>query len=541
MDRDALNALCRRIDGRPYPAYRDLVGSWRLGEVEVLVDHVQGDPFAAPSRLRLRVAHRLERGLWDDEDGRLACEDALLRAFGRACGGRRRGSGRSGELGVYRPGPEVCERSALRLLDDGRAEVRFTAGLPARGRRVLGRQAFELLTLDVVEAAEALVGAGGVAEQVASVRLQRRMRRALGSAGLVAFVADGAVLPRASGIDQAPLRDAVPFRSPPSLRTELCGVTGMGVPRGVTLIVGGGFHGKSTLLAAVQRGHLDHVPGDGRERVVALADTVKVRAEDGRRVAGVDISSLLADLPGGRSTAPFSTDDASGSTSQAAAVVEAVESGARVLLLDEDTSATNLLVRDPRMRALVPREREPITPLVERVRQVVEVWGLSVVMVVGGVGDFLAVADTVVGMDAYVPADLTERAAELAGPVPEPPGPLEVPAARRVDGGLSPGRKVRARDERRLRYGEGEIELSAVEQVLDAAHARTVGHALRVLHEVSSGGETVPALLDALEHILADEGLEALSPFREPDGALIRPRRHEVAAALNRLRSLRVG
>ena len=300
-----------------------------------------------------------------------------------------------------------------------------------------------------------------------------------------------------------------------------------------------GFSSRDRLTVIVQQGHLDHVPGDGRERVVTLPDAVKVRAEDGRSVRAVDISPWLSELPGGRGTRPFDTDDASGSTSQAAALAEALEAGAQALLIDEDTSATNLLVRDGRMRQLVPREREPITPFVERVRQLVD-RGVSTVMVVGGVGDYLAVADVVVAMDRYVPHDVTERARELAGPLPEAPGPFPEPLPRIVDGGLRAG-KIRARDTRAVRYGDGEIELSAVEQVLDASHAWTLGQAVRFVGEELAGNErTLVQLLSTLDAILDDEGVEVLSPFDDPAGDLIRPRRYEVAAAINRVRSLRI-
>ncbi len=550
-DRARLQAELRRIDGRPYPAYRDLRGRWRLGELELLIDHVQGDPFAAPSRLRLRAPSDLPHDLLADEDGRLAAEDWLLRRFGCQLQGSRRGSGRSGELRVYQPGPEVLQRSALLLLRDGRAEVRLSAGLPARGRRILGRQAAALLLEDLPRTAQRLRPGPARPEldrHVESVRTQRALRRQLRPRGLVAFVADGAILPRASGVDSRPLADAVPFTGPESLRLRLDTpqgpLQGMGLPEGVTVIAGGGFHGKSTLLQALQRGHLDHVPGDGRERVVSDPDCVKIRAEDGRSVASVDISAFLRELPGGRGTAPFDSEDASGSTSQAAAIVEALEAGARLLLMDEDTSATNLLVRDERMRRLIPRDKEPITPLVERVRQLHRHWGVSSVLVVGGVGDYLAAADLVIGMDSWLPQDLTARARVLAGAAPAPPGPLPERGQRLLArASLVPSGKgrVRARNARRMEYGREEVDLVAVEQVLDGAHAATLGQALRVLEQIMDGPRlAVPAALDQLEALIESEGLDTLSPFREPVGALVRPRRHEVAAALNRLRGLRV-
>jgi predicted ABC-class ATPase len=548
-DRPRLEAMLRRIDGRPYPAYRDLEGRWRLGEVEIAVDHVQGDPFAAPSRLRIFAPTGIDRGTCRDPDRREAAEDWLLRRFGRDLRGERRGSGKSGVLRVYQPGPEITGRSAVRLHPDGVAEVRLQAGLPASGRRILGRQAAALLLDDLPHAAQRLRPgrfAMHLEAHIASLCCQRQLRRQLRERGLVAFVADGAVLPRASGVQRGPLGGAVPFASPPELRVTLDSpegpLEGMGLPAGITLIVGGGFHGKSTLLQALQWGHLDHIPGDGRERVVSDPDGVKVKAEEGRRVERVDISAFLRELPGGRSTAPFSTDDASGSTSQAAAIAEAIEAGARVLMLDEDSSATNLLVRDARMRQLIAPDKEPITPLVERVRQLWDEGAVSTVMVVGGVGDYLAVADTVIAMEDWRPRLVTERARAIAGPSPAPPGPLPSPPERRIDpGSLRPTGKgrVRARSERGVSYGLEEVDLLAVEQVLDAAHAASLGQALRLLSRLPRATPLAQAL-SAVEAILADEGLDALSPYREPVGDIVQPRRHELAAALNRLRTLRV-
>ena len=539
---DDLRRLLQRIDSRSYPAYRDLRGVWALDHAELCVDHVQGDPFAAPSHLRLRVDVGLGTQGREQPTVRLATEDWLLRAFSDGLRSTRRGSGRSGVLDVYRPGPEVMERSAVRWLSDGRVEVRLRAGLPARGRRVLGDEAWQLLSVDLKQAADNLSPTSALPRHIRSVVRQQALRSALPEAGLVAFVANGSILPRRSGVDGRPLERAVPFTSPESLEVTLPTpegpVTGMGLPEGVTVITGGGFHGKSTLLQALQRGHLDHIPGDGRAGVVTRATTVKLRAEDGRRVCKVNISGFLTDLPGGRSTAPFSTEDASGSTSQAASIVEALESGATTLLLDEDTSATNLLVRDKRMQQLIARE--PITPFVERVREL-STLGVSTVMVVGGAAETLGEADVVLLMEDFEAKDVTARAHALVprGRSSHPPLP---PVVSRVPlrAGLE-ARKVRTRDERRVQYGDTELELSAVEQVLDPAHAASIAAALQFLHQhLVDDSRGLHTVLDALESILDDEGVEALSARDFPTGALLRPRRHEVAAALSRLRTLTV-
>lgn len=508
-----------RIDGRPYGAWKDLRGHWELDDWTLMVDRVQGDPFAAPSRVRVRIPTSIDPQLARDRDRREAAEDWLLRRFGDGLRGQRRGSGRSGAIEVLRPGPEVVPRSAVALHRDGSVEVRFRIGLPARGRRILGREGRALLLEDVPGAAarvdpdtHALRTA--LDRHVRSVVHQRALRRALPDHGLIAFIADGSVLPRASGVSQQPLADAIAFTAPESLAITLEGpegsVRGMGVPEGVTVLIGGGFHGKSTVLSALQRGPMDHVPGDGRERVVAVADTVKVRAEDGRAVTDVDISAFLHQLPGGRPTRPFHTEDASGSTSQAAAIVEAVEAGARTLLFDEDTSATNLMVRDTRMRALIPRDKEPITPLVERVRALRRQWGVSTVLAIGGVGDWLGVADVVVAMENWRPRDATTEAQALGVAIPEAEGALapplpRVPSPRGLD-----ARKIRARDDRAIRYGDTEIDLTAVEQVLSGDHAWSIGQAIAFIgEELADDVRTMRQVLDAFDAILDDEGVVA--------------------------------
>ena len=544
-DEARLISVLDRIDGRSYPAYKALLGEWDLGGFTIGFDRVQGDPFAAPSRIRVSVQSTLESGLYDTKERRIAAEDWLLRRFVAGLRPRRLGSGRSGEMRCLQPGPEVEERSAVRLHDDGRVEVRFQIGLPARGRRVLGQAAWSLLDEDVRDAALALREHRGADLHVESVCRQRALRRAMCEEGLVAFISDGAVLPRASGVTQEPLDGAVVFHSPESLAVRLVVdgemVRGMGIPRGVTAIVGGGFHGKSTLLQAIQRGHLDHVPGDGREGVVAHPYTAKIRAEDGRRVAQVDISSFLRDLPGGRSTAPFTTEDASGSTSQAAAVVEALEAGAQVLLIDEDTSASNLLARDELMRTLIPQDREPITPMVEHVRPLMRASGVSTIIVVGGVGDYLRVADTVIGMNAYRAEDLRPSVSELVGPVSDlSDDSWSVPMTRTVSPASLASGKIKVGDDRRIRYGDSDIDVVGVEQILSRDHAWSVARALAVIHERADGPDEVSVLLDRLEALLDTEGIDGLAGGRTADGGLIRPRRLEVAAAMNRYRRLKV-
>lgn len=464
------------------------------------------------------------------------------------------------------PGQEVLETTAIQITAEGAVEARFRVGLPARGRRIQGRGCAELL----LETVPAVVWNSLRAEAFEARDLLHHaetnedadaLRAGLAQRGLVAFVADGAILPRRSGVDDRPLEsdDVVPFESPPELRVTLPTpnggtVTGLGIPEGVTLIVGGGFHGKSTLLRALERGVYNHRPGDGRERVVTTPDAVKVRAEDGRSVASVNISPFIGTLPGGRDTRSFSTRDASGSTSQAAAIVEALEVGASALLMDEDTSATNFMIRDRRMQILVPRAGEPITPFIDRVRHLHSDLGVSSILVVGGSGDYLDVADTVIAMRDYRATDVTGRAMEVAreyptGRRPETPEPLRealsgpdrIPLPESLEAAASPGggrMKLRVRGEDGISFGSEEIDLGGVDQLVSRCQTRALSEALVLARRrVVDGKRSMARVVDEVMAILEREGLDALGHGH--DGDLAAFRRHEFAAALNRLRTLR--
>ena len=418
-DRDLLKELSQ-MDGRPYGAYRSLAGTWDYGDFTVAIDRVQSDPYAPPSVLRAWTTPS-GMGLPDEalasSQARLAAADYLARIFYDAAHAR---AGR--DVQIPRPRQEVLQRSYALVLPD-RVEVRFQVRLPARGRTILGRTAARLFDVDVpniimdcfdfVTDDEATnTKRRGLLTHIAAYEDYCALRGALDENGWVAFVADGAVLARRSGVSQLPLAHAVPFISPAALRASVdlphAGVvTGLAIPPGITLIAGGGYHGKSTLLSAIARGVYAHIPGDGRELVATTPNAMKIRAADGRSITDVDISPFIGGLPGGADTTAFSTANASGSTSQAAAISEAVELGSPLLLIDEDTSATNLLIRDARMRSLVTHE--PITPLVDRARGLAEA-GTSLIMVVGGSGDYLDVADRVLLMDEYLCHDATERA-----------------------------------------------------------------------------------------------------------------------------------
>jgi predicted ABC-class ATPase len=561
---EELRDRLHRLEGRGYPAYKGIRGNWEMGDFRLSIDHVQGDPFAAPSRLSAHLPRStagLDAWLLAHRSRRLGVAALLARAFSdRARGTHGSGGGRSGTVRMVSPGQLVLTQTALQLAEDGSLEARFTVGLPARGRRILGLAAAELLTQTVPDLVRRCLAEGAhpadVLHLAAAVNEDAEaLRGQLRPAGLVAFVADGAILPRRSGVDDRPMdQGAVTFSSPPELRVTLDTpnqgpVSGMGIPEGVTLVAGGGFHGKSTLLRALEAGIYNHRPGDGRERVVTVRDAVKIRAEDGRSVTGVDISPFIVGLPGGQSTKRFTTRNASGSTSQAAGLIEALDLGASVLLMDEDTCATNFLIRDRRMQELIPTDREPITPLLDRVVALHREEDVSTVLVLGGSGDYLDVADTVIAMEAFRPLDATGKARRVAFDFPtgrraeRAPAPLRAASRRVKVSSLPPGQRgrntrVRPVDSRALRLGGERLDLSALEQLLLPSQLQTVAAALETLGQDRNWNLTsLPELVGRICQGL-DRDLDSVDGRRTGDLAWIRG--FELGAALNRLRSLEV-
>jgi len=565
--KEALVDLLKGIDGRGYKAYKALRGSWALSGFALHIDHVQGDPFATPSRVRILLAPDttgLAAEACTTTSRRLGVASLLARRFHQAAltTMKPRGIGKSGAIEIETPGQEVVAHTAVIVAENGSLEARFTVGLPASGRRVLGKEAVALLTEDipaVVNASlcETAVGSEEVLRHAVTNEDADALRDSLNDRGWVAFVADGSSLPRISGVDDRPLTGeaVVPFAAPADLSATVAlpntgSVTGMALPQGVSLVVGGGYHGKSTLLRALEAGVYNHCPGDGREFAVSDPAAIKIRAEDGRSVSGVDISPFIDGLPQGQDTSVFSTPNASGSTSQAASIMEALEAGATTLLIDEDTAATNFMIRDRRMQALVPKSGEPITPFVDRVRTLWEDRGVSSVIVLGGSGDYLDVADTVVAMKDFQPHDVTAEARRVAeelptGRHPETPnrmGPIRprTPLPRSVD--PSRGRRdvdLKVRDRDTLVFGRQVIDLSAVTQLVSRAQTKAVGRALVLARESFMDGQrSLGEISDLVARIIVDEGLDALDERRTGDLAAFRPL--EFAAALNRLRTLEV-
>ncbi|ELS04477.1 putative ATPase of the ABC class [Xenococcus sp. PCC 7305] len=563
MFNNNIRSALLRLDGASYKAYKEIKGSYQVPNFTLIIDYVQGDPFASPSKFRVRIPQKIAQfplQLYKSPSREIALRDYLTRQFHLVANqiSLRRGTGKSGLIAISTPQQEVLARTSA-FIDKNFLEVRFVVGLPAKGRRILGRQAAAMLCEDIPTIVEKALlynslDAQAIQEQVETVEDADWIRQELPNRNLTSFIPNGAVLPRRSGVDNRPLAEnAIAFQSPPSLEVEFdCPnrghIRGMGIPEGITLIVGGGYHGKSTLLQAIELGVYNQIPGDGRELVVTNPNAVKIRAEDGRSIAGVNISPFINHLPGGKSTTNFSTPNASGSTSQAANIIEALEANAQLLLIDEDTSATNFTIRDRRMQLLIAKEQEPITPFIDKVRQLYNDYGVSTILVMGGSGDYFEVAETVIAMNNYQPYEVTARAKAIA---------KNYPSNRHTEGGTTFGEitprvpvkssidpsshkkavNLKARDLNNITFGTANIDVAAVEQIIDPDQLRAIAHALvYTTNHYLDRPITIPEILDLVMEDIAKQGLDILTDFTSGDLALFR--RFEFAAALNRLRTL---
>ena len=593
-----LTSHLHAIDGRSYAAYKAIVGRYRspLGWV-LYIDRIQPDPYAPPTAIRVVLPLALTGAdarltgftprltganetlteanepltvtnshLTASPTRAVALRDYLARTLRELLKGQA--------ISIAPAGQEILERSSVNLHETWQddfstpafntpgpyLELRLRWSLPAFGREIAGRQAARNLNLDLARAIASLdlreseLGAEAwkhcqVAEDHAA------LQEILVERGWVAFLADGANLARRSGVSQLPLEGGVPLTAPETLAQTVqlphAGVVrGTAIPAGVTVIAGGGYHGKSTLLNAIARGIYPHIPGDGRELVATVPEAMAVRAADGRAVTGVDLRPFISHLPGrDADPAQFTTANASGSTSQAASIMESLELWGQpaqaALLLDEDTCATNLLIRDQRMRALVSSEREPITPLVDRIRALHRERGISTLIVMGGSGDYLDVADQVLIMDSYRLVDATAQARQVCDSQPRmdtslPDFPL--PAQRlpqRPEAKRRGPSRTRALGTQRLVLDRHEVDVADVSGLVDEGQALAVAWALRALLERHFDGRT--SLSQALAQVakrLDDVGLDALGEAHP--AFLVRPRLVDVGAAVNRLRSLQV-
>lgn len=556
-----LKSLLQEIDRRSYPAYKETRGSYRFEGYILNIEHVQGDPFASPSKLSISVdasTAAFPEDCYRMKHRRIAISDLLLRSFARALsenGRNHAGSGKSGLVACSRPGQEILERSALVIREkDGQILVRFEVGFPAAGRSIRSGELIKILFDFLPEVVRKTLIYRAYRPAFIKDRLdladsQKCIRDSLPAMGLCAFVANGAILPRESGVSARPMREAVAFASPESQSVTIDlpngkSITGMGIKCGITLIVGGGYHGKSTLLKALEAGVYNHVRGDGREFVITDPTAFKIRAEDGRSVRGTDISTFISNLPNKKDTKAFYTEDASGSTSEAANVMETLTQGSRVLLIDEDTCATNFMVRDALMQMVVSRNLEPITPFLEKMRSIYEDLGVSIILVAGSQGDFFRTADTIIQMNNYVPVDITEIAKRIAGSYY-----AEKPAESKMDAALDmriPLRNSRILGDRvkmkvlgkdAFMMNHETVDIRYVEQIVDIEQTTAIAKLVLYLHsEIFDGKKSLDECMKTLKRLLDEKGFEFLGGGRDVPGSLAMPRIEEVYAAINRCR-----
>ncbi len=565
---EELRKNLRIIDHKSYPAYKSLAGSYSFGKYILNIEHVQGDPFAAPSRLSVEVTQKIA-GFPDSYYGtkwnKTALEDYLLRRFHKQADKfcfQAKGSGKSGIISVSRCGQEILERTACEVTEKS-VIVRFEAGFPANGRTINASELEKILFEFVPVCVEQSLFYEKTPKQELEKTIflaedQHFIREEMKKQDIVAFVADNSILPRESGVSDRPLKDGIPFYSPETMAVTFTlphkgNIRGMGIKKGITLIVGGGYHGKSTLLKALERGVYNHIAGDGREYVITEESALKLRAEDGRKITNTDISLFINHLPNGKNTEKFCTLDASGSTSQAANIVEGIESGSKLFLIDEDTSATNFMVRDELMQKIVAREKEPITPFLERAKDLYEKAGISTILVVGSCGSYFHIADKVIQMDSYKAVDITEETKETIKEYPSPaidaPG-FRLPSGKReidLSGSVQKRKTYRGNGyvEERLKIkrmgktafsiGKENLDLRYVEQLVDEEQTQTLAYLLRYAKEhYGDEKNNVKDIVNALEILLRTKGLAGICDKGNVPSGLAMPRVQEIFACFNR-------
>lgn len=564
--KEDLKELLNRIDHKGYPAYKDTQGIYQFGEYLLDIEHVQGDPFASPSKIKIVVKGEnagFPADLYESNCKRIALQDYIIRYFGKTIekySFQAKGSGKSGLMAVSRCGQEIIEKSACQIdVRTGTVTLRMEIGFPANGRTINSKELIKIFFDYLPEAVNRAVIYRNLdkkllQENAALAQDQAYIRKQLGKMGLVAFIANGSILPRESGVSRKPMRKAVPFCSPKELEVTLelpnhGEIKGMGIRKGITLVVGGGYHGKSTLLEALELGVYNHISGDGREYVITDDTAMKIRAEDGRSIQNVDISMFISNLPNGKDTKKFCTEDASGSTSQAANVVEAMEAGSKVLLIDEDTSATNFMIRDELMQKVVHKDKEPITPYIDKIRELYEEYGISTILVAGSSGAYFTKADCIIQMDTYVPYEITQYAkseaqrfyseqqedkTEVTGYTPD--------FTRKVKSDkewMQDRLKLKTSGLDSILINKDCIDMRYVEQLVDPEQLQTLGYILKYAQKnLFDGNKTLQDVVNELSDIINEKGLSYICESRYLPCNLAMPRKQEIFACINRYRKI---
>ena len=576
-----LKKLIQSISDHPFQSIRKLTGNFQFPLFSFNFIKIQGSPGANPASIatvKVSLADsELPGKFLDSSVSRLAVADFLIRRFNQGIAKyarQNRGKDGSGSFHTIEFGQKMLKRDSV-LFSEQAIELRFIFSLPAKGSgggRFDAEQAWLMFEQELTVIVEYTLyykaydqASKKLLQQYLDIQYNRQyIKHFMEQNSLCVFINNGARLPRISGVDDRPVlgADIISFQSPALTQIEIplsSGniILGMAIKEGITCITGGGYHGKSTLLQAILSGVYAHIPGDGREYIVTREDAVFIRAEEGRSIRNVNISPFISQLPNGVSTEQFSSDNASGSTSQAASIIESIESGSRFLLFDEDTCATNLLFRDELIKKVVDPANEPITPLYSTVRSIWKQHGVSMIFVVGGLGSFLQKADTCLLMDNYQCMDITNKVREVLGNVAEEtPVRFSFDVRRylstdnfapsyinnRLKKQLSKRIKNLRNAPRQLEYGMDLINLEALPQIVEAPQLLSVGYCLLILHQEmqkqKNEAQTIEYWLQWLYKKLDQQGLSFLQP--DYPGTLSLPRKYEIAAAINRTRSLKI-
>jgi len=545
VDVSELMDILRRFNGRKYSLYG------KLRNVHVVSDRgtyrlikVQGDPHAQPSIVEVILPyprHGFPKKFLSGKNT-IPFTDYITRKLHQICirNSRKCGSGNSCYIGIPKPSPRILPRSSVEVNEKLDIILRFYVGLPAKGRRILGREAINVLCKKVPAIAKSVIllreNIEAIEGHVRNFLDQEFLREWIEKRNYMFFIGNGSILPRESSISEKPMKNSVPFKSPETLEVEVQlpsgkRVKGLAVKRGILVITGGGYHGKTTLLKAVQEGIYDHIVGDGREYVVSRKNTVYVKSEDGRIINNVDISSFISNLPTAEDTMNFSSLNASGSTSMAASIIEALEIGADVILFDEDTSATNLLYKDSLMAEIV--KKEPIRPLINQLRDIVRKTNTGFVGVVSASSAPLAVADNVILMENYVPKDITENVREsLKGIVKE----LSFKGVRqRVFAGIRGFKKAKAKDYKIIvHYSDNlkfEIDLRNNLRIVEKGQVKTIAHLINLIAKENIHGK-VADIVHYVHEVLS-KGFSNVAKPTPPDLTFVNG--FDVVWVLNRL------
>lgn len=529
--RAGLFATLARIDGWGPGAWREIHANWRLRGALLAVEDLE----AGISRddddrvVAFVIAFPDQRlGRPGQADGERATCDWLLRHAWRTLLARPVVTVTTHQPGAAVRATNACRFGPLRAGESQTLILRLLVRLPLAGMCCDGKRLARFLR--AIEAFAADLNASRSRPTLAAdrraVAVQTALRAALPAHGLIAFVGDGARLAR--GGDGGPLAGCRPWRTPRAARTTidlgtLGRVRGLGIRTGVTAVAGAPYHGKSTLLAALAAGREDHPPGDGRELVVADASALQIQAEDGRRIKRQDLSLFFARLPGS-SPRDFSTTRASGATSMGASLCQGIAAGCRLLLVDEDTAASNFLTIDPLMRRLLGHALDGTTTLLELLPNLARA-GVSTVLVAGSNSLSLAASDRVLLMEHYQPNDASTRVRRMLGRQrTRPSSAITLPVRTIADApdclfGPRHFLAVDANEAERPLIGGMALDLRRSGWELDRALVRGALAAAAWCCRLADGQPlTMPVLAERYRAFVADHGARGLDPF---DTALI--------------------